>query len=213
MTYDERGAPDREIDKIQAIRHLLHASIRMLFWEEDPFALHLVCQSCDKLILDCMEADGIQPKADFADYIKPEYLGEFYRIYREMYNYLKHAKNDRHGKLGVRKIVKNNEMSIFLNVARSRELGKVWTAHVRYFLGYANIVMPRLLKDESVNRTHLENEPALNLMTRSEALAIMREQALRDAQFVAERNEDLSDIQALARTKIKDYKMPLNRNR
>ena len=113
----------------------------------------------------------------------------------------------------MRKIVKNNEMSIFLNVARSRELGKVWTAHVRYFLGYANIVMPRLLKDESVNRTHLENEPALNLMTRSEALAIMRDQALRDAQFVAERNEDLSDIQALARTKIKDYKMPLNRNR
>jgi hypothetical protein len=86
---DERVPPEREIDKIQA-------SVRMLFWEEDPFALHLICQSCDKLINDCMKAAGITSRGDFADRIKPEYLSNFYTIYRETYNYFKHADADRH---------------------------------------------------------------------------------------------------------------------
>jgi hypothetical protein len=72
MFEDERSPPDREIDKLQAIRHLLHSSIRLLLWEEDPFALHLICQSCDKLIIDCMKADGIESPVNFAAHVKPE---------------------------------------------------------------------------------------------------------------------------------------------
>lgn len=210
MIEDERDPPDREIDKLQAIRNLLHSSIRLLFWEEDPFALHLICQSCDKLIVDCMAADGIQSPVNFADHVKPEYLQAFYRIHRETYNYLKHAKKDRHTKLGVRNIVKNNEMSIFLNVARINRLKKpFWTAHVKYFLGYTNIVMPKLFKDERMNRIHLENEAVLNTMTRSQILEFMRSAVLQDREFIAERNEDIVDVVTLSRVKMKDYKIPL----
>src|SRR5262249_37659310 len=161
-------APDRNIDKMAAIRHLLHASIRMVFWEEDPFAVHLVSQSCDKLVVDCMEVDGVQSDDDFVTYIKPERLKDFYRIYRETYNYLKHAKNDRNEQLGVGSIVKMNEMSIFMNIARLTEMNVPYTTHVRYYLGYTNIVMPGVFKDERMNTLHLKNERLLNTFTRSE---------------------------------------------
>lgn len=206
MIEDERDPPDREIDKIEAIRHLLQSSIRMLFWEEDPFALQLVSQSCDKLIVDCLEADGIQSPVNFADYLKPQYLKPFYRIHRETYNYLKHAKEDRHALLGVRNIVQNNEMSIFLNVAKFNVLRKsMYTAHIRYFLGYANIIMPKYFKDERMNQVHLENEAGFNTGTRSDLLRIIRSQALQDPKFIAERNDDIVDVLALSNVQIIKY--------
>jgi len=210
MFDDERDPPDREIDKLQAIRHLLHSSIRLLFWEEDPFALHLICQSCDKLIIDCMEVDGIDSPVDFASRIKSEYLKAFYRIHRETYNYLKHAKEDRHAKLGVRNIVRSNEISIFLNVARFNLLvNPFWTAHVRYFLGYTNVVMPNFFKDKRMNQVHLENQKAFDAISRSEALALMRTAILADQEFLAEKQEDLADVLRLSTIRIRDYKRPL----
>jgi hypothetical protein len=210
MIDDERGPPDREIDKIQAIRHLLHSSIRLLFWEEDPFAIHLICQSCDKLIIDCLEADVIQSPVNFADHVKPEILQAFYRIHRETYNYFKHAKEDRHKNLGVRNIVKNNEIAIFLNVARLHYLKRsFYTVHMRYYLGYTNIIMLGFFKDERMNKIHLENEATLNAMTRSQILEFIRSQALQDREFIAEKNVDNFDTLALSAVKIKDYKKAL----
>ncbi|SRR6266404_999949 len=210
MFEDERSPPDREIDKLQAIRHLLHSSIRLLLWEEDPFALHLICQSCDKLIIDCMKADGIESPVNFAAHVKPEYLKSFFAIYRETYNYLKHADEDRHAKLGVRNIVKNNELSIFLNVTRFALVNKsFWTAHVRYFMGYINFVAPIYFKDENMKRFHLENEQVFNSLSRSEVLEDIKNQALRDQEFLAERDADLVDIVAVSKVTIQDYKKSL----
>lgn len=38
--------------KQEAVKHLLHAAIRLLGAREDPFAIHLLIQSADKLLID-----------------------------------------------------------------------------------------------------------------------------------------------------------------
>jgi hypothetical protein len=211
----ERGPPRREIDKLQAIRHLLHASIRMLFSDEDPFALHLVCQSCDKLITDCLTVDTSQrmtPLADaFADLVKPGYRKAFFKLYREVYNYLKHADTDRHLKLGVHHIVQTNEMSILMNIRGYNELltHTLNTKHARYYLCYAMIMFKNLISpDDGLNallqHANLDLHVADSL-TRTEVLAVMRKATALDKAYLAEKNDDLVDISYVAHVSVKDY--------
>ena len=44
--------PKRTLTKKQAIRHLIHAAVRMIAAGEDPFAIHLLTHSADKLLID-----------------------------------------------------------------------------------------------------------------------------------------------------------------
>jgi hypothetical protein len=60
---------------------------------EDPFVVHLVVQSVDKLLIDVAEKMGTYLEADWEVYIKDEYHSAFFTKYRETYNFLKHAKN------------------------------------------------------------------------------------------------------------------------
>ena len=176
-TQIERGPSIREIDKLQAIRHLLHASIRMLFADEDPFALHLVCQSCDKLISDCIKVDNFNTSSFMDSIVIPEYRREFYRIYREVYNYLKHAKTDRHIKLGVRRIVQINEISILMNIRNFNTIMPFNTAHTRYYLGYAMIMFKNLFDAEGINalmKYAKFDDQVADSFTREEMLLMMR---------------------------------------
>jgi hypothetical protein len=59
----DNGAPDpdrepplrRYIGKREGVRHVLHAAIRSVFYGEDPFAIHLLGQSAEKVLLDLLE--------------------------------------------------------------------------------------------------------------------------------------------------------------
>jgi len=46
----KQGPPRRYLDKEEAVRHLIHCAIRMVMREEDPFAIHLLVQSADKML-------------------------------------------------------------------------------------------------------------------------------------------------------------------
>ena len=121
---------------MQAIRHLAHASIRMLFWRKTPFAFTPICQSCDKLITDCMKADGITSSGDFAHFVKSEYLSDFIRYTR--YTEKPIITSSMLTRIDILSLASRNiiclkEILIITNSARLLEMSFPQTAHIDYF--------------------------------------------------------------------------------
>src|SRR4029077_18200065 len=107
------SAPRRTINKQEAIRHLLHAAIRLIMNKEDPFAIHLLVQSADKLLIDFVKKSGQELRLDWERYIKPEYRTEFFEHHRAIYNYFKHADRDFGVDLPIYDIMMVNIMTCF----------------------------------------------------------------------------------------------------
>jgi hypothetical protein len=57
---DDREPPLRYISKREGVRHVLHAAIRCVFYGEDPFAIHLLGQSAEKVLLDLLKNAKIE---------------------------------------------------------------------------------------------------------------------------------------------------------
>jgi hypothetical protein len=188
----------REIDKQQAIRHLLHSSIRLDFDEEDPFAVHLICQSCDKLILDLAKHRQIVLQSDWSTLLKPEFARAAFVIFRETYNYFKHADDDADKKLQIRRIVDSNEMSIWMNCVRYRELFGKETFHMLQFVQYMAFKHPNHL-NEPHRTLSLSARNELKGLTRGQVLCVIKEQMANDPGTIAERSEDLIDTNATSR--------------
>jgi hypothetical protein len=71
-----RKPPKRTITKRQAIRHLIHCAGRMLAAREDPFAIHLLIQSADKLLIDIAKKEKRSQVFTWDEMLKPEYRKE-----------------------------------------------------------------------------------------------------------------------------------------
>ena len=105
--------PKRTITKQQAIRHLIHAAARMIAAREDPFAIHLLIQSADKLLIDLAKKRG-QKLFDWGQFAKPEYKKAVIEAIRETYNFLKHADKDHADRLHVASIARGNILQLAL---------------------------------------------------------------------------------------------------
>ena len=64
--------PRRNLDKREAVRHLIHTAIRLIAKMEDPFAIHLLVQSAEKLLHDMAEKQNKLLRVYWEDYIKEE---------------------------------------------------------------------------------------------------------------------------------------------
>ena len=82
----ERSAPKRKISKQEGIRHLIHAAVRMIAAREDPFAIHLVIQSADKLLMDLSKKMAKPIPLRWDEQIRPEYKDTLLAIHRETFN-------------------------------------------------------------------------------------------------------------------------------
>ena len=78
--YPGRDPPRRYIDKKEGVRHVLHAAIRSVLNEEDPFAIHLLCQSAEKVLIDLLKNQGSD---DPFSIIPAEKRNEWYDVHRE----------------------------------------------------------------------------------------------------------------------------------
>jgi hypothetical protein len=77
----ERDEPNRFITKLEGVRHILHSAIRCHLAGEDPFAIHILAQSAERVLIDILKANGISDP--FYSLIKPERRAEFLATYRE----------------------------------------------------------------------------------------------------------------------------------
>jgi len=106
------GEPRRKLDKQEAIRHLIHTAIRLISDMEDPFAVHVLVHSADKLLIDMANKRGRQLRLDWESYIKPEFHKEFFAKHRASYNYFKHADKDFNDDLPVFDIMRLNVITL-----------------------------------------------------------------------------------------------------
>jgi hypothetical protein len=191
-----RRQPDFYIDKKQGLRHLLHAAIRLTLEGEDPFAITVLGQAADKVLLDLLKHAKIDDPASFADRIVPEHRRQFFEIYREAFNFLKHADNDPQSTLPVHNIVHSNELLIFINVVRYQRLYSEITRHMQCFIGLIGVLHPTLIKwgDEARGVQLKEQRKLFSHMTRRDAIRLIREQTFADPVFIGERTDDLESV-------------------
>jgi hypothetical protein len=137
-----RAEPRRRMSKQQALRHLIHSAVRMIAAREDPFAIHLVVQSADKLLIDLSKKLGKTLALEWADNIKEEYRGPLIAVFRETYNFLKHANTDHDEMLHVGSIAESNILQLAVACANYHSLFGEWTDHMKLLFNFAKLVMP-----------------------------------------------------------------------
>lgn len=142
----ELEPPRRWIEKQDAIRHLVHGAVRLMIKMEDPFALHLIIHSVDKLLIDVAAGMNKYLEMDWEVYIKDEYHDLFFAQYREIYNYLKHAKTDFGEQLPIRDIMMMNVMGLFMCIVNYAKLYDVFSDHMKLYMGFMQVLMPEIIK-------------------------------------------------------------------
>jgi hypothetical protein len=116
MTDADRDEPKRYITKIEGVRHVLHSAIRCQLGGENPFAIHILAQSVERVLVDILKAENIPDP--FYSLIKPERKAEFFAAYREPVNFLKHADKDHDGLLPVYDIVRASDLALLGAIVR-----------------------------------------------------------------------------------------------
>ena len=147
MTAD-REDPTRVITKLEGVRHVLHSAIRCQLAGEDPFAIHILAQSAEKVLVDVLKAQGIPDP--FYSMLKPEGRTEFFAAYREPVNFLKHADKDHDGLLPVYDIVRASDLAILGAIVRLLTLGEPLTGHMRVFLIFVAAQFPDTINLDAI---------------------------------------------------------------
>jgi hypothetical protein len=138
----KRLPPKRTMTKQEAIQHLIHAAARMIAAREDPFAIHLLIQSADKLLIDLAKRTGKKLVFNWGEFIKPEYKDAYIETLRETANFLKHADKDRSSELHVAEIAATNILQLGVCILNYHSLFDEMTDHMRLLFSIAKLFCP-----------------------------------------------------------------------
>jgi hypothetical protein len=161
---------------------------------EDPFVVHLVVQSVDKLLIDVAEKMGTYLEADWEVYIKDEYHSAFFTKYRETYNFLKHAKTDYESKLPVYDIMMINVANLFMCLVNYSKLYHVFSDHMKVYMGFMQMLMPQIIKMPEHLKSHFEQRESVARMTPKEYFDAFNQYPRFVAGFSEEVCLDLQDV-------------------
>jgi hypothetical protein len=190
----DRPAPNFFIDKKQGLRHLLHSAIRMILDGEDPFAINMLGQAADKVLLDLLKHAKIDDPIEFEDRIVPEHKKEFFRLYRQAFNFLKHADDDPNEKLPVYNLILGNETLLFFNIIRYRRLYSETTTHMQLYISCVALLHPGYIKWQNMGekgQQFVDSRKAIEHLTRANALDLFRKRCYGNGKFLTERADDL----------------------
>jgi hypothetical protein len=191
--------PTRQLDKQEAIRHLIHGAVRLFMAAEDQFVIHMLVQSADKLLIDISKKVGRTLKHDWAEFIRPEKLDFFFRAYRKTYDFFKHADHDFGQDLPVHDITGFNIVALFVAIQNYHALFGSYTGHMALHNMFVQAVMPGIFRVEMDFQHAAAYDNLLKklaTMTPREFFSIVTEYMnLYAPTFDAERIEDTKDAQ------------------
>jgi hypothetical protein len=192
-----REPPRRTMRKQEAVKHLLHSAIRLIAAREDPFAIHLLIQSADKLLIDLAKHAKKPLNLNWGESFRPEYQKQFMEIFRETSNFLKHADKDHDAELHVGNIVGFNVMMLAVSTANYFRLFDEFTDHMRAFQSLAKLTYPSSFVTEEQRPAFDASLPAFEHMTPTDFFdAMLRgEYAIVLPNIQAEKVQDLVDNQ------------------
>jgi hypothetical protein len=195
MTTGTDQEPSRTFDKQEAIRHLIHTAIRLIAKREDPFAVHVLAQSADKLLIDMAKQLGQELQVDWENYIKPEYHKEFFTKHRAIYNYFKHADKDFADDLPIRDIMRLNVMTLLICTANYNRLFGEITHHMTLLMVFVMALFPKILKPTTIlGAKCLDGLPDFESMTPNEFFDAFENNLSVLPKFIGEASKDLGDI-------------------
>jgi hypothetical protein len=142
----QRDPPKRTLAKSTAIRHLIHASIRMTMQQEDPFAIHLLIHSADQTLIDYAKATNKPLSVDWRNQVKEELQSEFFAIMREGANFMKHGQTDAGADLYADNIVQRNVLTLFITVTNYGAVFGRFTDHMLMFIGFMHLLVPHTFR-------------------------------------------------------------------
>ena len=168
---------------------------------EDPFAVHLLIHSADKMLIDVAKRTGKELEADWELYIKDEYRGAFFDRHRETYNYFKHAREDFDEDLPVHDIMMSNVMTLFICVANYAKLFSEQTDHMILFQAFVMNINPGIIHANAPGRsTLLEGVLMSQTMTPRDFFKMFEESSHMLPRFYTELGQDCADIKQFYRT-------------
>jgi hypothetical protein len=187
--------PRRTLDKQEAIRHLIHTAIRLIATREDPFAIHVLVHSADKLLIDMAKNRRRELRMDWEDYVKPEYHKKFFTRHRAIYNYFKHADQDFDDDLPVSDIMRLNIMTLFMCVSHYHDVFGELTGHMMLHLMLVMALLPEMiLPNTSQGINLLKNIRDMSGMTPDEFFTFFEENTALFPRYIGERTKDREDI-------------------
>lgn len=196
----ERLAPRRTLTKHQAVRHLLHAAVRMFAAGEDPFATHMLIQSAEKLLIDLAKhSPSGKLTYDWTTIMKPEFKDALLDVHRETYNFFKHADKDHDQSLHVGDIAMSNILQLGACIHNFHGLSGEFTDHMRLGSLIARLVFPNGFVSSEHRDLHDASTAALKNFTLREFFSASqtKEILMHFPNFAAERKEDLQDTSYL----------------
>jgi hypothetical protein len=133
--------------------------------------------------------------------IVPEFKNEFFAIYREVANFLKHADKDPEATLPLYDIVQLNDLLIWFCIVRYQTLFRELTAHMTSFFAFLVTFRPSLLKWSEVpgGKEALKLRSSVRSLTRGDVLKLMAMKMNSDGDCRAELLEDLQDVYEASR--------------
>jgi hypothetical protein len=195
MTTGTDQGPRRTLDKQEAIRHLIHTAVRLIAKREDPFAVHVLVHSADKLLIDMAKQRGQELRVDWEKYIKPQYHKDFFIRYRAIYNYFKHADKDFDDDLPIRDVMKLNVMTLFTSVGNYYTLFKEITNHMTLLLMFVMALFPEVIPPEQIEGAILlQGISSVEGMTPHEFFEAFENNLGVFPKFIGEVSKDLEDI-------------------
>jgi hypothetical protein len=187
--------PRRTLDKQEGVRHLIHTAIRLIARMEDPFAVHLLVHSADKILIDLANQNGHELRVDWELYIKDEYHGEFFKRYRETYNYFKHADRDFATDLPVRDIAMTNVMNLFITVVNYEHMFSELTQHMLLFQIFIFALMPEMIVPTDIRGVELlKGVRDMQSMTPGDFFRTFEEHPEALPNFYPEASKDVEDL-------------------
>jgi len=133
----------RHLNKEKAARHLIHCAIRMIVSAEDPHAIHLLVHSADKISCDVAKATGKQILLETI--LRKEKRKEFFSMYREGSNYLKHANKDFDKDFPLRDIAMMNALALVICIANFQSVFDRATDHMQLFARFMHVLVPDIV--------------------------------------------------------------------
>ncbi len=130
------------------------------------------------------------------EYIKDEYHDEFFKRYRETYNYFKHADRDFATDLPVRDIAMTNVMNLFITVVNYQYMFGECTNHMAApLLIFVAALMPKIIVPTDVRGVELlKGVHDMQSMTPADFFQTFQEHPEALANFYPEAAKDVADV-------------------
>jgi hypothetical protein len=114
----------------------------MICGGEDAFAIQLLVQSADKLLIDLAKKTKRKLPFTRGEFVRPEYKDAVIATIRETSNFFKHADNDHDAALHVVDIALMNVFQLSICVVNYAALFGEWTDHMKLAFFIAKVIHP-----------------------------------------------------------------------